>query len=74
LRPNTTGDHSEHTATRPYAEQSKPGLVGMKPTGTLHAAASPVARRGSIAPAAFTSDRTQAQSARRCAAAAAHVP
>jgi len=46
----------------------------MKPTGTLHAAASPVARRGSIAPAAFTSDRTQAQSARRCAAAAAHVP
>jgi len=46
----------------------------MKPTWTLHAAASPAARRGSISPAALTSDRTQAQSARRSAAAAAHVP
>jgi hypothetical protein len=55
---------------RPYAEQSKLELVGMNPTGTLHALSSAAARSETTVPAECNSDKMHWQRARRCGAVA----
>jgi hypothetical protein len=52
---------------RPYAEQSKPELVGMKPTWN-HALSSAAARSETTVPAECSSDKMHWQRARRCGA------